>query len=248
MTGTYNKEGKDVVNLRFSDGRKAVCGVECVNNVLLTVGVRISILSIPDEAKLLLKDAQNRAITEKEQKQLISLFELDRNELLEQIRLAGRHPVVEGGGVSSTEVGLPPYPKVYDMKAMTQEVQSAVLNKYGRLHVNSSDSGIGIDEVMTVVSGGPFTWCFVLSNGVVTRLTVNKVGLDDSAVRLSYPGLGMHAGVMDPKQGLIVAFTHGPESFITRFEEPNILHDELLNTNPWMDFSDTVPKLRNEKY
>ncbi|WP_421535908.1 hypothetical protein [Priestia sp. D3YE.R1] len=251
MKNTNQKEfstttNKDIVKLQFSDGRSDVKGIEDVNAVLRTVGVRASTLPIPEEAKTILKASQTRAINEKEQAELISIFNLTRSDLLEQIQLAGRTPVFADGGEFTTEVGSPSYPKIYDMQAMNEEVQSAVLNKYGRLHVNSSDDGTGIDEVMTVVSGGPFTWMFTLPDGVVSRLTVDTVGLDDQAVRLSYPGLGMHAGYMSPKKGLIVAFAHGPESFEVRFEGSHVEHSELLNTNPWVDFSGSTPTLRTK--
>ncbi|WP_421535907.1 hypothetical protein [Priestia sp. D3YE.R1] len=244
-TQDKNKD-KNIVKLQFSDGRSDVLGVKKVNDVLHSIGVRVSTLPIPEEAKPILKASQTRAINEEEQSKLISIFNLNRADLLEQIRLAGRTPEVKGGGDFTTEVGLPSYPKIYDMKAMAPEVQSSVLNKYGRLHVNSSDNGTGIDEVMTVVTGGPFTWMFVLPDGVVARLTVDKVELDDQAVRLSYPGLGMHAGYMDPKQGLIVAFAHGPKNFKVRFEGSDVKHAELLNTNPWVDFSGDTPKLHEK--
>ena len=238
---------QDIVKLQFSDGRSNVTGVENVNAVLRSIGVRASTVSIPAEAKPILKASQNRAINEEEQKKLISIFNLHRGQLLEQIQLAGRTPVAPRGGFLNTqESDTAPYPKIYDMKALTPEVHKQVLNRYGRLHVNTADNGMGLDEVMTVVSGGPFTWMYVLPDGVLARLTVDKVDLNDQAVRLSYPGLGMHAGYMDAKQGLIVAFAHGPERFVVRFEEPSVPHSELLNTNPWVDFSGSVPTLRQK--
>ncbi|MCY1547738.1 hypothetical protein D9M68_838100 [compost metagenome] len=62
-------------------------------------------------------------------------------------------------------------------------------------------------------------------------------------MRLSYPGMGTHAGYMDPKDGLIVAYAHGPERFVIRFDESTAPNAQLLNTNPWVDFSGEVPKL-----
>ncbi|CAQ82158.1 hypothetical protein [Photorhabdus asymbiotica] len=97
--------------------------------------------------------------------------------------------------------------------------------------------------MMTVVSGGPLTWFFVLPDGVTVRLTIDHVGLDDSAVRLSYPGLGIHEGFLDAEQGLIIAYAHGPETFVMRYDEPSVSHSELLGTNPWIDFSSNTPKL-----
>jgi hypothetical protein len=206
MFMTPMANAQDLVTLKFSDGRSNVAGVENVNAVLRSVGVRASTVAIPEQAKPILKASLNRAVNNDEQKKLISIFSLNRADLLEQIRLAGRTPEMHRGGYLSTKEGdAPPYPKVYDMKALTPEMHTWVLNRYGRLHVNSSDNGAGIDEVMTVVSGGPFTWMFVLPDGVLARLTVQEISKDGPAVRLSYPGMGMHAGYMDPKQGLIVA-------------------------------------------
>ena len=55
--------------------------------------------------------------------------------------------------------------------------------------------------------------------------------------------MGIHAGYMDPKQGLIVAYAPGPEEFVVRYDEPTAPHADLLNTNPWVDFSGDMPKL-----
>nr|KAJ9631430.1 hypothetical protein H2204_008157 [Knufia peltigerae] len=140
-----------------------------------------------------------------------------------------------------------PYPKVYDVMAIDQETRAWVLNRNGRLHVKTSDDGVGIDEVMTVVSGDPFTWMFVLPDGVLARLTVLEINPAGPAIRLSYPGLGMHAGYMDPARGLIVAYAHGPESFTIRFEESAVTHSALQNTNDWVDFSNEMPTLRSKR-
>jgi hypothetical protein len=247
IAGTSLAQAKDIVKLQFSDGRSNVTGVGNVNAVLRSIGVHASTVSIPEDAKPIIKASQTRAINEEEQHKLISIFSLHRGQLLEQIQLAGRNPVAPRGGYLTTrESDTAPYPKVYDMKALTPDVRKAVLNRYGRLHVNTSDNGMGIDEVMTVVSGGPFTWMFMLPDGVLARLTVDRVSLQDQAIRLSYPGLGMHAGYMEPEQGLIVAFAHGPENFVIRFEEPSVPHAELLGTNAWVDFSGDMPKLREK--
>lgn len=235
------------VKLQFSDGRPDAEGIENVNAVLRAVGVRASTVAIPEEAKPILRTSLTQAISEEDHSKLISIFSLNRADLLEQIQLAGRVPEKHRGGYLGTREGdTAPYPKVYDMKALTPDMRKWVLNRYGRLHVNTSDDGAGIDEVMTVVSGGPFTWVFVLPDGVLARLTVYAIDPNGPAVRLSYPGLGMHAGYMDPPNGLIVAYAHGPESFVIRFEEPSVRNAELLNTNAWVDFSDDMPRLREK--
>ena len=67
--------------------------------------------------------------------------------------------------------------------ALDERTRSAVLGKYGRMHVNSAEDGTDIDEVMTVVSGGPFRWGFTLKDGSIARFQIDKVGLQDKAVR-----------------------------------------------------------------
>jgi hypothetical protein len=66
------------VHLKFSDGRSDVTELEKVNDVLRTIGVRVSTVSIPDEAKPIIKAFQIRATTPEEQKKLISNQPLDR--------------------------------------------------------------------------------------------------------------------------------------------------------------------------
>ncbi|WP_391528740.1 hypothetical protein [Photorhabdus akhurstii] len=230
--------------LSYLDGRQPTVGIENINKILFSVGVRVSTVPIPEEAKPILEVSKTRALTGEESEKLISLFSLHRGELLEQIRLAGRQPEAHRGGfLSISEIGVAPYPKVYDMKAISVEARKTVLEKFGKLHVNSSEDGMGIDEVMTVVAGGPWTWFFRLPDGEIVKLSIGRVETSDPAWRLSYPGLGMHAGFLDAKDGLLVAFAHGPKHFVMRYDEPSVDGTEMLGTNPWIDFSGDIPKL-----
>jgi hypothetical protein len=111
---------------------------------------------------------------------LISIFSLNRVELLDQITKAGQEPAIHRGCfLSTSEVGVAPYPKVYDMKALIPEETAYLQEKFGKLHVNSSENGSDIDEVMSVVSGGPWTWFFLLPNGVIGKLAL---GYEDPSV------------------------------------------------------------------
>jgi len=232
------------LKLEYSNGQPATEGVDEVNAVLSSVGVRISTLPLPKEATSILKASQKRAITAEESNELISYFPLHRGELLDQIEKAGRQPEAHRGGyLSTSEIGVAPYPKVYDMKALTPEVMAFLQVKFGKLHVNSADNGVGIDEVMTLVAGGPWTWFFSLPDNNVGKLTLGHVGLKGKAWRISYPGLGGHGGYLDPEHGLVVAYAHGPKNFVMRYEEPSVMGAELLNTNPWIDFTGETPKL-----
>lgn len=242
VANTILTEGQ--LTLSYSDGRKATTGVDKVNAVLKSAGVRVSSLPLPKEATPILEASKTRAITEAESKKLISLFSLHRGQLLEQIEKAGRKPEAHRGGfLSTSEVGVAPYPKVYDMKAMTPEVMAFLQDKFGKLHVNSSEGGVGIDEVMTIVSGGPWTWFFLLPDNVIGKLTLGHVGIGGQAWRISYPGLVPHGGYLDSEYGLVVAYAHGPKNFVMRYEEPSVEGAELLGTNSWIDFTGKAPKL-----
>ncbi|MEQ9872808.1 hypothetical protein ABRP91_02935 [Pectobacterium brasiliense] len=240
VLASANAIANDVVSLKFSDGRADIKGVENVNAVLNPIGINVTTIDIPEVAKPTLKASERRALTKDEHDLLIKQFYLDQEQLLEQVKLAGRTPAVKGGGVLTEETGFGPYPKVYDMKALDEKTHKSVLEKYGRMHVNSADDGTDVDEVMTVVNGGPFRWGFTLKDGSIARFQVEKVSLNDKAVRVSYHGLGMHAGIMDAKQGLIVAFGHGPKEFTMRYKA-DVPHAQLLGTNPWIDFSGEMP-------
>lgn len=234
----------DGLRLQFSDGRPDVWGFKNVNAVLKQIGVHGSLIEIPKEVKPLLKISSKRGLTIEEAKKVSLYFNMDRKSLLEQVSLAGRTPVVsEGGSLGTIEVGNTPYPKVYDLMSWSPEGQADGLRKYGTFHVNSSDDGTGIDEVMTVVAGGSFTWFYVLPDNTMVQLTVKRIGENDKAVRLSYPGLGIHAGYMNPKDGLIVAYAHGPKDFVMRYKSPGIRGEKYLGTNPWVDFTAPRPMI-----
>jgi hypothetical protein len=207
----------------------------------------VSTLPLPDEASHLLKASQTRALTSLEADELISIFSLDRNGLLNEIEKAGREPEAENGGVPTSEIGVPPYPKVYDMKALSPDVEIYLQEKFGKLHVNSTDEGVGIDEVMTIVSGGPYTWFFVLPGSVVGKLTFGHVGENGHAWRISYPGLVPHGGYFDADYGLVVAYAHGPKHFVMRYEDPSVQGAETLGKNPWIDFSQETPQLLSKR-
>jgi len=235
-------EGK--LTLSYSDGRTETSGVIDINAVLMAAGVRVSTLPLPKEAAPILKASKSRAITSAENKKLISLFSLHRGQLLEQISKSGRKPEAHRGGyLSTSEIGVAPYPKVYDMKAMTPDVVTYLQGKFGKLHVNSSVDGVGIDEVMTIVSGGSWTWFFLLPDNVIGKLTLGHVGLNSKAWRISYPGLVPHGGYLDSEYGLVVAHAHGPKNFVMRYEEPSVQGSKLLGTNSWIDFTGKTPKL-----
>ncbi|XQW85312.1 hypothetical protein ACOYR1_00870 [Thalassotalea piscium] len=235
---------KGQLTLSYSDGRPDSNGLKDVNAALMTVGVRVSTLPLPKAATPLIETSEKRALTKDEGAKLMSLFSLHRGQLLEQIEKAGRKPEAHRGGfLSTSEVGVAPYPKVYDMKAMTLDVVEYLQEKFGKLHVNSAENGMGIDEVMTIVSGGHWTWFFTLPDNVTGKLTLGHVDVGGKAWRISYPGLVPHGGFLEPDYGLVVAYAHGPKNFVMRYEDPGVKGSEVLGSNPWIDLSGIKPKL-----
>ena len=237
-------ETQGILKLSYSDGRAVTTELNNVNAVLTQVGVRVSEVALPKAASSILKISQTRAINAEETRNLLSIFSLHRGELLAQITEAGREPAVHRGGfLSTSEVGVAPYPKVYDMKALTPEVTVYLQEKFGKLHVNSAENGAGIDEVMSIVSGGPWTWFFLLPNDVIGKLALGYVGLDAMGWRISYPGLVPHGGYLDSESGLVVAHAHGPKNFVMRYEDPSVEGAGVLGTNSWVDLSGETPRL-----
>ena len=142
------------LKLSYSDGRVPTQGVERVNEVLKTIGVRVSTVSLPEQAKPILEISKKRAITKEESEKLISLFSMHRGDLLEQIKKAGRVPEAHRGGfLSTSEVGVAPYPKVYDMNAAIFMWQTRSIISYDNLISNNTvlfempvDRSIDIDN------------------------------------------------------------------------------------------------------
>ncbi len=162
----------------------------------MTVGVRVSEVPIPQDARPAIEASRTRSLDAGEQAALPVGLRAGPAALLQEIDRAGRRPAVEGGGLLQTaEEGVAPYPKVYDMKALDAEAVAFLMRKFGRLHVNRTDEGQGIDEVMTVVSGGPYTWFFVLKDETVAKVRFGAVGAEGPGWRISYPGLTPHAGL-----------------------------------------------------
>ena len=65
------KDSAGELKLEYSDGREATVGVEDVNVVLRTVGVRVSIVPPLKAAAPLLEASHTRAITEDEAAELL---------------------------------------------------------------------------------------------------------------------------------------------------------------------------------
>lgn len=85
-----------------------------------------------------------------------------------------------------------------------------------------------------------------LPDGAVVKLSVPVVETGGPAWRLSYPGKRPHGAFLDAEHGLIVAYAHGPEKFVMRYEVPSAQGPEALATNPWIDFGGDAPRLLDD--
>lgn len=237
-------DGDGEIALHTSDGAPPAVGLSAVNARLRAVGVRVSEVPIPPAARPLQIASRSRALSTDEASTLLGHFALGRRELVDEIIRAGRTPALpRGGHLQTSEPGVAPYPKVYDMKALDAATTTFLQHKFGRLHVNSSDAGEGIDEVMTIVSGGPYTWFFTLPQDVVGKLRLGRVADRGVAWRISYPGLVPHGGFFDAPDGLVVAHAHGPASFVMRYDDSSVDGAATLGGNPWIDFATPQPRL-----
>ncbi len=233
--------------LSFSDNRSAISDLDKINASLHTIGVHLGNVNIPEEAKTIIESTSKSKLNDEQQSKILKLFSLSRKEVLNQIYQAGRKPVIaEGGSLSTREVGVPPYPKIYDMKAMSAQDHINAENKFGKLHINKADNGVGVDEVMTLISGGPWTWFFLLEENVVVKLSLSSIPLKGSGWRISYPGTVPHGAFMDAQEGICVAYITGPETWLMRYEASTIKGAKMLGTNPWIDFSNKQPVLLDE--
>jgi hypothetical protein len=103
--------------------------------------------------------------------------------------------------------------------------------------VNATDDGVGVDEVMTLVAGGPWTWYFLVDDQVVGELRMPRVEWGGKGWRLSYPGLTPHGGHFHAADGLVVAYITGPAEWQMRYQAPGLAGADMLGKNPWIEFS-----------
>lgn len=237
-TDSQKASGRPEAVLRFSDGRASAGDLQAINQALSPIGVRLEEIDLPPSARSLLIASQSRPLSEAEKQQILQIFALSRDDVVALARAAGREPVIAGGGFMATgEIGVTPYPKVYDLRSMGRSDRLAARDKFARLHVNATDDGTGVDEVMTLVAGGPWTWYFLLDNDVAVELRMSSVSPAGPGWRLLYPGLAPHGGHFNAEWGLCIAYITGPETWKMRYEFPQATRSSMLGTNPFVDFT-----------
>ena len=222
--------------LKFADSR-SVSDLAKINAVLKQSGVSLEQIDIPSSALPLVKKSLKEPLSSKDKEVLLDIFSLSKDDVVEQAVKSNRVPVIKGGGSLKTgEPDAEPYPKVYDLKAMSDADRLKARDKFGPLHVNATDAMLGVDEVMTLIAGGPWTWYFEV-NGEPVELHMSKVYPGEKGWRLNYPGLTPHGAYFYADEGVAIAYITGPEKWKMRYEAPTLPDSALLGKNPFIDFT-----------
>lgn len=137
------------IQLEFSDGQSALTTVSEIHAALAEVGAGVwplDLRSTPDDVRQLLR---RPTLTESDRSRLQEHFLLSRQRLLEIISATGREPNVLGGGELRTVVASHgySYPQLWTVQG------DADYTRFDRFHVNATADGIGVDEVLQVLSG-----------------------------------------------------------------------------------------------
>lgn len=190
-------------------------GLEEINDALAAFGSRVWPLqygSLPEEIRRLLAKP---TLTKAESEVLMQRFLLTRERLLELIAEAGRKPHVPGAGEMSTSVinHNYTYPQLYVVEPGVD------YSRFDRFHVNTSDDGTGVDEVIQVLSGGGFTVFERLPEQGVVTLHVSTTERNGWIV--SYDGGLPHIGsVSGSALGTkVLVQVIGPARWVMRYED-----------------------------
>lgn len=138
------------IQLEFSDDRLSLTTVVAINAALSEIGTGVWPLDLrgaPDDIRQLLMQP---TLTDAEAERLRTHFLLPRRRLLEIMAAAGREPNVPGGGALTTWVSNHDYsyPQLWVVK------NDVDYTRFDRFHINVSEDGIGVDEVLQVLAGG----------------------------------------------------------------------------------------------
>ncbi len=232
---TAHVENEHGAILKFADSR-TISELSEINKVLKTVGVSLERIEVPTKATPILRSAVQAPLSDADTLRVLDLFSLSREEIINQAIKSNRQPVIAGGGsMTSGEVGVAPYPKIYDLKSMSHQDRLGARDKFGPLHINATDDMTGVDEVMTLAVGGAWTWYFQVGNQAV-ELHMSKVAPGEPAWRLNYPGTTPHGAYFHSTDGVVIAHITGPKTWKMRYEAPELPNNQLLGTNPFINF------------
>lgn len=198
--------------LDLHDGR-TVTGVDDANVELAAFGTRvwpIDLSAAPVDVRGLLPRPE---LSSTESITVRDWFLLPRLRLLELIAAAGRQPTVPNGGQLSTldVANDVTYPQLYVIEPGVD------YRRFDRLHVNASDDGTELDEVMSILSGGGVRLVQRLEDGIESTLHLG-CDSDDTGWCVSYgghPHIGSFTGARPGTKVLVQAI--GPARWQARY-------------------------------
>ena len=161
------------IRLEFSDGHLPLTDVAEINVALAEIGTGVWPLDLsgePDDIRRLLGQP---TLTEAEAERMRKHFLLPRERLLEIIAVAGRKPNVPGGGELTTWVSNHGYS--YPQLWIVQGDED--YTRFDRFHVNVSEDGIGVDEVLQMLWGGGLVIHHLLPSGVTLTMSLDCRGV-----------------------------------------------------------------------
>ncbi len=167
----------------------------------------------PDDIRQLLGRAD---LTDQETTRVRDHFLLSRERLLELVAESGRTPNVAGGGALETMVANQGYgyPQLWVVQGDVD------YTRFDRFHVNTSDDGIGVDEVLQMISGEGVIVRTRRPDGTVYNLRLDCLS-DDACWMFSYDAGQDHIGSLSsatPGTKLVVQ-AFGPSDWSLRYTE-----------------------------
>lgn len=190
--------------------------VDEVQAELRQIGIGVwplDLSDVPDDIRRLLARDD---LTEEETARARDYFLLSRERLLELVAESGRAPNVPGGGALETNVANQAYgyPQLWVVQGDVD------YTRFDVLHVNTSDDGVGVDEVLQMVSGGGVIVRNRRPDGRIYNLRLDCLS-EDACWMFSYDAGEDHVGSLSsatPGTKLVVQ-AFGPSDWSLRYTE-----------------------------
>src|SRR5262245_55210706 len=206
------------IRLEFSDKRPALTAVADINAALREAGTGawpLDLSGAPAEIRRLIRQP---TLTEAETEQVRTYFLLPRARLLQIIEAAGRTPNVSGGGELTTLVANQGYgyPQLWVVQSATD------YTRFDRFHVNVSEDGVGVDEVLQVLFGSGIVVRLRLPDRSTRTLTLDCLR-EDAGWLVTYDGGRPHMGSLSKAAPgtKIVVQAIGPARWALRNLDPD---------------------------
>ena len=163
--------------------------LEAINEALIPNGARLWRRDLTTEPQNIRTLVAQATLNEEEHALVLDHFLLSRQRILKIIKDAGRTPETADGGAMSTLDATHDitYPQLYLVEPGID------YSRFDRLHINTSDTGLGVDEVMHVLSGNGVRLIQILPEHGPVTLHIDCPS-QDVAWTVTYSGAFPHVG------------------------------------------------------